>query len=81
MLFHRICHGLASGIAVQDDGRGYVVDNYIAHNRWAGVDIRQGGDPLVSKNLICNGQSNGVVVNGKGRGFIEANTVKGGAQA
>ena len=52
-------------------------ENLISRNRWGGVDIRHGGDPCITNNLICNGLADGVVIGHRGKGTIEGNTMKG----
>ena len=62
---------------MQEHGKGQIVDNYVANNRWAGIDVGRGSEPLVCRNLICNGGSNGVTIGRKARAWLEANTIKG----
>lgn len=54
-----------------------LLDNIIRENQWGGVDIRHGGDPVVTQNIICNGMSDGIVIGEKGRGSIENNIITG----
>ncbi|MBN3310242.1 FBX10 protein, partial [Amia calva] len=72
---NHIYQGLAAGIAVNENGRGLIVENVIRENQWGGADIRRGGDPVLRNNLICHGYSDGVVVGERGRGLIEGNTI------
>ena len=53
------------------------LDNIIRENQWGGVDIRHGGDPVITQNVICNGMSDGIVIGEKGRGSIENNIITG----
>ncbi len=49
----------------------------ISGNRWGGIDVRRGGEPRITRNLICNGLADGIVIGTKGKGTIEANCIRG----
>ena len=72
-----ICSGLASGIAVTENGRGHITHNVITGMAWAGIDVRHGGNPVISHNVVKNGMSDGIVVGKKGRSVILDNTIEG----
>ena len=44
---------------------------------WGGVDIRNGGNPIVAGNLIHNGQADGIVIGEGGKGIITENEIRG----
>lgn len=52
-------------------------DNVIRGNQWGGVDIRHGGDPVVSGNTISHGIGDGIVIGERGRGSLENNLISG----
>ena len=44
---------------------------------WAGIDVRHGGNPVISHNIIKNGQSDGIVIGDQGKSVIFDNTIEG----
>ena len=44
---------------------------------WGGVDIRNGGNPVVANNLIRSGQADGIVIGEGGKGIISENDIRG----
>lgn len=44
---------------------------------WAGIDIRYGGNPVISHNTIINGKSDGIVVGAGGKSIIFDNDLIG----
>ena len=44
---------------------------------WAGIDVRHGGNPVISHNVVKNGMSDGIVVGKKGKSVILDNTIEG----
>jgi len=49
----------------------------ITGTEWAGIDVRHGGNPVISHNVIKNGQSDGIVIGEKGKSVILDNTIEG----
>ena len=75
--FNRIWSGRAAGVAVTEDGRGQITHNDICGMGWGGVDIRNGGNPLVSNNWIRDGHADGIVIGEGGKGIIMDNDIRG----
>ena len=44
---------------------------------WAGIDIRNGADPVVSHNKIRKGQADGIVIGEGGKGILYDNEIQG----
>ena len=44
---------------------------------WAGIDIRNGADPVVSHNRIRKGQADGIVIGEGGKGILYDNDIEG----
>ncbi len=44
---------------------------------WAGIDIRNGGDPVVSHNVIRKGQADGIVIGEGGKSILYDNDIQG----
>ena len=63
---NHIWSGHATGIAITEDGRGYISYNEISSMKWAGNDVLCGGNSVISHNQIVKGHSDGLVV-GSGR--------------
>ena len=47
---NQIWSGHAAGIAIIEDGRGYISYNEIISMEWAGIDVLCGGNPVISHN-------------------------------
>ena len=73
---NRIGAGPAAGIAVTEDGYGHISFNDISGMEWGGIDIRNGGHPVVLNNTIHNGHGDGVVIGRNGSGIIFENVIK-----
>lgn len=43
---------------------------------WGGIDIRNGGHPVILNNTIHQGHGDGVVIGKNGRGLIFENVIK-----
>lgn len=74
---NRIWSGQAAGVAITEEGRGHITHNDICGMEWGGVDIRNGGNPLVSNNWIRDGQADGIVIGEGGKGIIMDNDILG----
>ena len=44
---------------------------------WAGIDIRNGADPVVSHNVIRKGQADGIVIGEGGKSILYDNDIQG----
>ena len=44
---------------------------------WAGIDVRYGGNPVISHNQIVKGHSDGIVVGSGGKSVIFDNDLSG----
>ena len=75
---NRIWSGRAAGVAVTEDGKGHISYNDICGMEWAGIDIRNGADPVVSHNKIRKGQADGIVIGEGGKGILYDNDIQGG---
>ncbi len=75
--YNRIWTGRAAGVAVTEDGRGHITHNDICGMEWAGIDIRNGADPVVSHNVIRKGQADGIVIGEAGKSIIYDNEIQG----
>lgn len=74
---NRIWSGRAAGVAVTEDGKGHISYNDICGMEWAGIDIRNGADPVVSHNKIRKGQADGIVIGERGKGILYDNDIQG----
>ena len=75
--YNRIWSGRAAGVAVTEDGRGHIAYNDICSMEWAGIDIRNGADPVVSHNVIRKGQADGIVIGEGGKSILYDNDIQG----
>lgn len=73
---NRIWAGQAAGIAVTEEGFGHVYFNDICGMEWGGVDIRNGGHPVIMNNTIHSGHGDGVVIGERGCGLIFENVIR-----
>ena len=73
---NRIWAGQAAGIAVTEDGFGHVYFNDICGMEWGGIDIRNGGHPIIMNNTIHKGHGDGVVIGKRGCGLIFENVIR-----
>ena len=73
---NRIWAGQAAGIAVTEDGFGHVYFNDICGMEWGGIDIRNGGHPVIMNNTIHKGHGDGVVIGKRGCGLIFENVIR-----
>lgn len=64
-------------MAVTEDGKGHISYNEICGMEWAGIDIRNGADPVVSHNKIRKGQADGIVIGEGGKGILYDNDIQG----
>ena len=63
-----------------DSGQGTLEDNGIYGNGFAGVAIRAGGNPTLSRNnRIHDGEQEGIWVGDDGKGTLEENDIFGTA--
>ena len=53
----------------------FSADNFIAFNKWSGIDIRKRACPYVARNFLCGGYSDGMVVGEGGSGVILLNVI------
>ena len=74
---NRIWSGHAAGVAVTEEGKGQILFNDIYGMEWGGVDIRNGGNPVVSNNWIRDGHADGIVIGEGGKGIIMDNDIRG----
>lgn len=74
---NRIWSGRAAGIAVTEEGKGHILYNDIYGMEWGGVDIRNGGNPVVTNNWIRDGHADGIVIGEGGKGVIMDNDIRG----
>lgn len=81
LVFHhrhnRIWSGRAAGVAVTEEGKGHILYNDIYGMEWGGVDIRNGGNPVVTNNWIRDGHADGIVIGEGGKGVIMDNDIRG----
>ena len=73
---NRIWAGQAAGIAVTEEGFGHVYFNDICGMEWGGIDIRNGGHPVIMNNTIHKGHGDGVVIGKRGCGLIFENVIR-----
>lgn len=64
-------------MAVTEEGRGHILYNDICGMEWGGVDIRNGGNPVVTNNWIRDGHADGIVIGEGGKGVIMDNDIRG----
>lgn len=74
---NRIWAGRAAGVAVTEEGKGHILYNDIYGMEWGGVDIRNGGNPVVTNNWIREGHADGIVIGEGGKGVIMDNDIRG----
>ena len=74
---NRIWAGRAAGVAVTEEGKGHILHNDICGMEWGGVDIRNGGNPVVTNNWIREGHADGIVIGEGGKGVIMDNDIRG----
>ena len=74
---NRIWSGRAAGVAVTEEGKGHILYNDIYGMEWGGVDIRNGGNPVVTNNWIREGHADGIVIGEGGKGVIMDNDIRG----
>jgi F-box protein 11 len=67
------------GGVVVGNGLGTLEDNDIFGNAFSGVEITDGGKPILRRNTIRDGQQNGVLVQKDGEGTLEDNDIFGNA--
>ena len=60
-----------------EEGKGHILYNDIYGMEWGGVDIRNGGNPVVSNNWIRDGHADGIVIGEGGKGIIMDNDIRG----
>ena len=77
---NRIWSGRAAGVAVTEEGKGHILYNDIYGMEWGGVDIRNGGNPVVTNNWIREGHADGIVIGEGGKGVIMDNDIRGTLQ-
>lgn len=64
-------------MAVTEEGKGHILYNDIYGMEWGGVDIRNGGNPVVTNNWIREGHADGIVIGEGGKGVIMDNDIRG----
>ena len=64
-------------MAVTEEGKGHILYNDICGMEWGGVDIRNGGNPVVTNNWIREGHADGIVIGEGGKGVIMDNDIRG----
>ena len=67
---NQICAGHGAGIAITEDEPGHISYNEISNMEWAGIDVRYGGNRVISHNQIVKGNSDGIVVGSSGKSVI-----------
>ena len=60
---------------MQANGQGTLEDNDIFANAFAGVEIKEGGNPTLRRNRIHDGKQSGVHVHENGQGTLEDNEI------
>ena len=60
-----------------EEGKGHILYNDICGMEWGGVDIRNGGNPVVTNNWIRGGHADGIVIGEGGKGVIMDNDIRG----
>ena len=60
-----------------EEGKGHILYNDIYGMEWGGVDIRNGGNPVVTNNWIRDGHADGIVIGEGGKGVIMDNDIRG----
>ena len=74
---NRIADGRGSGVYVHDGATGTFEDNDITGSGLAGVEVRDGGDPIMRRNRIPGGAQGGLFVHTDGGGRFEHNEITG----
>lgn len=75
--YNRIWVGRVVGVVVIEEGKGYILYNDICGMEWGGVDIRNGGNLVVTNNWIRDGYVDGIVIGEGGKGVIMDNDIRG----
>jgi parallel beta-helix repeat protein len=84
---NRIHDGLDAGVYVgrggdgRASGRGTIRDNLVYRNSATGIDIDDGGDPVVAGNHIYDGEGGGITLRRGACGRINANRIRGNRRA
>ena len=67
-----ICNNEGDGVLIRDCAQAYLEGNSIYGNRFAGISIRDGANPMVGKdNSILRNLADGIFASENGRGTIE----------